>query len=67
LQLKFVAAICTLDDKNINLFGVIDMSQKNGFTKPFVRDKKVVDLTGSYSNLSILNQLERAVNRLIIA
>ncbi|MHB8162670.1 MAG: hypothetical protein ACYDGT_09280, partial [Thermoleophilia bacterium] len=61
----FVAAICTLDDKNINLFGVIDMSQKNGFTKPFVRDKKVVGVIGNYSNFNILNELEQAVKKLV--
>lgn len=37
--------------------------QKNGLAKPFARGKKVVDLTGSYSNLDILNQLEMATGR----
>lgn len=45
------------------LFGVIDMSQKNGFTKPFVRDKNVVDLIGSYSNLAVLNKLAAVINK----
>ena len=32
---------------------------KKWLNKPFVRGKKVVDLTGSYSNLAVLNQLVR--------
>jgi hypothetical protein len=38
--------------------------RNNGLVKPFLRGKKVVDLIDGYWNLSILDELEKAVKRL---
>lgn len=43
------------------------MTTKNGLKKPFLRGEDMVDLTGSYSNLAVLNELVAVINEVMTA